>query len=448
MADLVQPRSDAGTAERRAAAGASSAAVALLMSVTAVIVVGLSMLVGAAPAAAAAPLPAVANPPAWGWNCPPGVTPPSAQCVYYTTSSGAVTTGATGSASTGSASTSQGGAALPRSVSAGLGPISSPPWPGSAGGLALALGIPAASGALLLRRRGALRVAQIAWAPALRPIHRWAAMGRSRPAAHRAAAVGLAAVFALSPVAAAGIGNLRFSAPADTGLVPDAALPTALASTHRPNPLSVAADARPAALRAGDRLPPAATATSSVSPTAASGIGGVTADPAAIATVGGVPPAAPAPAEAPDPGVVPVHISIPSLGVDTAIAPESVSASGALGVPLNPATVGWWSAGPRPGSGAGTAVLDSHINYGGHPGAFARLSQLAPGAIITLSGDGGLRRFIVSGTREYSKGALPWASIFSSQVQGRLALVTCGGAFDTSTGHYADNVVAFAVPLE
>lgn len=47
----------------------------------------------------------------------------------------------------------------------------------------------------------------------------------------------------------------------------------------------------------------------------------------------------------------------------------------------------------------------------------------------------------------YSKGSLPWATIFSSHVQGRLALLTCGGAFDTATGHHADKVVAFAIPI-
>jgi len=29
----------------------------------------------------------------------------------------------------------------------------------------------------------------------------------------------------------------------------------------------------------------------------------------------------------------------------------------------------------------------------------------------------------------------------------RLALITCGGEFDGSTGHYVDNVVVVAVPV-
>jgi hypothetical protein len=41
---------------------------------------------------------------------------------------------------------------------------------------------------------------------------------------------------------------------------------------------------------------------------------------------------------------------------------------------------------------------------------------------------------------------LPWASVFSGKVGGRLALVTCGGPFDSATGHYEDNIVAYAVP--
>jgi hypothetical protein len=48
--------------------------------------------------------------------------------------------------------------------------------------------------------------------------------------------------------------------------------------------------------------------------------------------------------------------------------------------------------------------------------------------------------------REYPKSTLPWSTLFSVGGPGRLALVTCGGAFDPATGHYADNVVAFALP--
>jgi hypothetical protein len=144
--------------------------------------------------------------------------------------------------------------------------------------------------------------------------------------------------------------------------------------------------------------------------------------------------------------VHPDHITIPAIGVDTTVVPVGLDAADALGVPADPAAVGWWAAGPVPGAAAGTAVLDSHVNYAGQPGAFADLGRLRPGATITLTGAGRVQRFVVTGLREYPKASLPWSTVFASSVEGRLALVTCGGPFDPATGHYLDNILAFAIP--
>jgi hypothetical protein len=55
-------------------------------------------------------------------------------------------------------------------------------------------------------------------------------------------------------------------------------------------------------------------------------------------------------------------------------------------------------------------------------------------------------RFTVTGVRTYAKEGLPYQQIFDQKVAGRLAIVTCGGPFDASTGNYLDNIVAYAVP--
>ena len=52
----------------------------------------------------------------------------------------------------------------------------------------------------------------------------------------------------------------------------------------------------------------------------------------------------------------------------------------------------------------------------------------------------------VTGVRTYRKTSLPYKKIFNQRSVGRLAIVTCGGPFDSSTGNYEDNVVVFAVP--
>jgi hypothetical protein len=45
----------------------------------------------------------------------------------------------------------------------------------------------------------------------------------------------------------------------------------------------------------------------------------------------------------------------------------------------------------------------------------------------------------------YPKDAFPEAEVYGPAVGAELRLITCGGAFDRTTGHYVDNIVAYAV---
>jgi hypothetical protein len=51
----------------------------------------------------------------------------------------------------------------------------------------------------------------------------------------------------------------------------------------------------------------------------------------------------------------------------------------------------------------------------------------------------------VTSVRTYPKNALP-TSVYSRTGPARLVLVTCGGPFDTASGHYRDNIVVTALP--
>jgi sortase (surface protein transpeptidase) len=130
-------------------------------------------------------------------------------------------------------------------------------------------------------------------------------------------------------------------------------------------------------------------------------------------------------------------------------------ASDVVGVGLVPGTdavqvpdidhVGWYQLGPSPGQG-GSAVLLGHVDGDGRPGVFFRLGDLAPGDTVTVTDAQGAHDFRVTGREQVAKTALP-ADFFSWEGPPRLVLITCGGAFDDSTGHYVDNVVVVAVPV-
>ena len=153
--------------------------------------------------------------------------------------------------------------------------------------------------------------------------------------------------------------------------------------------------------------------------------------------------------------VSPDRIVIPKIGTDAAIVQVGTEPGGALEVPLNPKVTGWWKYGAKPGAKVGTAIVAGHINYAGVEGALARIGTLNPGDIVYVYGlvagapEGASTKveFRISGVRTYLKKSLPYKEIFDQKSVGRLAIVTCGGPFDPSTGNYLDNIVAYAVPV-
>jgi peptidoglycan hydrolase-like amidase len=66
--------------------------------------------------------------------------------------------------------------------------------------------------------------------------------------------------------------------------------------------------------------------------------------------------------------------------------------------------------------------------------------------VVTVITAGQDYRYRVVALRAYAKANLPVTAVFGQQVAARLVIVSCGGPFDASTGHYLDNIVAYAVP--
>jgi hypothetical protein len=158
-----------------------------------------------------------------------------------------------------------------------------------------------------------------------------------------------------------------------------------------------------------------------------------------------LPPAPALPTVAPA-GPEPVSLTIDDLSISGAtVRPVGVEPDGEMEVP--PADeVGWYRYGPRPGDG-GSSVLAAHIAYGGEDGVFRRLADLAPGATVTVTfADETTRSFRVTEVANYPKDALP-PETWTDQGPANLSLITCGGEFDESTGHYTDNVIAHTTPI-
>jgi hypothetical protein len=167
--------------------------------------------------------------------------------------------------------------------------------------------------------------------------------------------------------------------------------------------------------------------------------------PSASSAPGGVP------GETPMSGPVlaaarPVDVRIPAIGV---AAPQIVAlgldSAGAMEVPTDFDAVGWYRHSPSPGE-LGPAVLAGHVDSReGGPAVFFRLAELTPGDEVRVGrSDGTTAVFVVERVERYAKHAFPTLQVYGDLDHAGLRLITCGGRFDRSTGHYEDNVVAYA----
>ncbi|NUU16580.1 class F sortase [Cellulomonas humilata] len=141
---------------------------------------------------------------------------------------------------------------------------------------------------------------------------------------------------------------------------------------------------------------------------------------------------------------VPVRVEAPAIAVDSELIELGLEDDGTLEVPPGAFPAGWFSGAPTPGE-LGPAVIVGHIDWVTGPGVFFRLAELAVGDEISVSrADGSVAVFRTTEVTRYPKDAFPTALVYGDIDHAGLRLISCGGEFNRSTGHYEDNVVAFA----
>lgn len=175
--------------------------------------------------------------------------------------------------------------------------------------------------------------------------------------------------------------------------------------------------------------------------------------PSAAATIPavGLPPPPPPPATSTPAGTParvnaspPVRIVIPEIGVDAPVIRLGLNADHTLQVPRAYDVTGWWSGGTTPGQ-TGPAVVVGHVDSTAGPAVFYRLRDLRAGArVIVHLRDGSTVTFAVQRLEEAPKAGFPTNEVYGATRSPTLRLITCGGSFDTATGHYVDNVIVFA----
>lgn len=144
-------------------------------------------------------------------------------------------------------------------------------------------------------------------------------------------------------------------------------------------------------------------------------------------------------------GVAPASVSIPAIGLAEPLIDLGIGADGTMEVPADFADVGWFTGGGMPG-GHGPLVIAGHVDSPRGPAVFVRLRDLVPGDTVDVTDvSGTVHRYAVVEVADYPKSAFPTARVFGASREDELRLITCGGVFDRSIGHYEDNRVVYAV---
>ena len=158
----------------------------------------------------------------------------------------------------------------------------------------------------------------------------------------------------------------------------------------------------------------------------------------------------------------PKRLRIPSLGVDASFERIGLDPNGRreggqlpLGTPTDRTKAGWYAAGPRPGSGTGTVLIDGHT-YRNGSAIFKEdfAARIATGQLVQLRQDNGstCSYRITKVWREISS-ANAYPRLVASQHlydfagPERLLLATCGGSWNAVAGNYDDISVVLAAPV-
>ena len=190
---------------------------------------------------------------------------------------------------------------------------------------------------------------------------------------------------------------------------------------------SAGEEAAPAATPAASAAAPATTAPATPSP----GDAGALQNPVAAA----------APARS---AVTPVRVVIPAIGVDSTLESLTRDETGWIQPPVQVDEAGWYRDGVVPGD-IGPSVIAGHVDSRIGPGVFLDLTALVPGDTVdVILSDGSTRTFSVTGSVSVPKEDFPTEDVYGPSPTPQLRLITCGGVFDDSYGHYVDNVVVSA----
>lgn len=143
-----------------------------------------------------------------------------------------------------------------------------------------------------------------------------------------------------------------------------------------------------------------------------------------------------------------LRVSIPRLDLDEDLIELGIDADDRLEVPDDPARVGWFTGGSRPGE-SGATVLVGHLDSTAGPAVFARLPELAPGdeVVVTHQGETAVDYRVVA-VEDVPKADFPTEAVYGPAGTDDLRLITCTGPWDADEEAHRDNRIVYAEAID
>lgn len=142
---------------------------------------------------------------------------------------------------------------------------------------------------------------------------------------------------------------------------------------------------------------------------------------------------------------VPVHLTVPAIGVSADLLRLGLRKDRTVEVPAPSQAEypGWYELGTLPGQ-VGSAVILGHVDSTTGPAVFYELRSLEPGDLVDVRlDDGAVAHFAVEDVLSYLNEDFPARKVYTSHGYRALNLVTCGGEYDEARGGYQSNVVVY-----
>lgn len=165
--------------------------------------------------------------------------------------------------------------------------------------------------------------------------------------------------------------------------------------------------------------------------------------PASANSIPAAPPTSTPPAA---PVSAPVKVAIPSIQEGSSLLQLGTLADQSIAVPdqAHANQAGWYTGSPRPGQD-GPSVILGHVTSDAGPAVFYRLAKVTVGdQVHVTTATGKVVTFTVYQVASYPKTSFPTSAVYGNTAGPELRVITCGGVFNSGTGHFLNNTVLYA----